>query len=178
MSEGVLNFEVKFCSLNKVSLQNFNKIGMLKDKIKEDIKDAMKKREAERLSVLRMLDAAIKNKEIEKKKKEAGLSDEEILEVVSSEVKKRKDAAQQFKNGGRPELAEKEENEAATLIAYLPPQLSEGEIEALAKEAIEATGAKTEKEFGKVMGRLAPKIKGRADGALVSQIVRKYLRTA
>lgn len=157
---------------------------MLKEKIKEDIKEAMKKGEAERLSVLRMLDAAVKNKEIEKKKKETGLSDDEILEVVSSEAKKRRDAAEQFKKGGRPELAEKEEKEIAILSVYMPPQLSEGEIEALAKEAIEATrlvseseraGAKTEKEFGKVMGWLAPKIKGRADGNVVSRIVKKYL---
>lgn len=148
---------------------------MLKDKIKEDIKEAMKKGEAERLSVLRMLDAAIKNKEIEKKKKETGLSDDEILEVVSSEAKKRKDAAEQFKKGGRPELAEKEEKEIAVLSVYLPPQLSEAEIEALVKEAVSSVGAKTEKDFGKVMGRLAPKIKGRADGALVSSIVKTYL---
>lgn len=148
---------------------------MLKEKIKGDIKDAMKKGEADRLLVLRMLDAAIKNKEIEKKKKETGLSDDEILEVVSSETKKRKDAAEQFKKGGRPELSEKEEKEIAVLSVYLPPRLSEAEIEALAKEAVEATGAKTEKEFGKAMGWLAPKIKGRADGALVSRIVKKYL---
>ena len=129
-----------------------------------------------------MIIAAIKNKEIEKRSPgrplDNGLdelSDEEIVAVIASEIKKRRDAVVQYEKGGRPELAEQEKREIDILIDYMPEQMSEDEIRAAAQKAIRETGAKDIKEMGKVLGALMPKVKGKADGQLVSRIVKEEL---
>ena len=143
----------------------------LKDKIQEDIKVSLKAGDQVRSLTLRMLLSAMVNKEKEGKK----VTEEQFLDVVSSEAKKRREAREAFLKGERPELAEKEEAELEVLLLYLPEQLTEEEIRALVKEAVQKTGAKSVKDMGKVMGELASQTKGKADGALVSKIVKEFL---
>ena len=135
----------------------------IKDRLTEDMKQAMKDKEAGkiRLSVIRMVRASIKNVEIDRRKE---LSEDEVVEVLAKEVKLRRDAAEEFKKGNRPDLVETLDQEVAVLMKYLPEQLSEEEVRKLVGEAIVATGAASAKEMGKVMAALMPKIKGRADG--------------
>lgn len=153
---------------------------MLKEKIREDLKKAlMEKRELE-VSTLRMLNAAILNKEKEKRyqlkaEKDTELLDEEIIEVIFSETKKRKEAILEFEKGARPDLVSREQQELEVLQKYLPEPLSEEEIQKLAKEAIEKTGAKEIKDIGKVMAELIPKIKGRVEGSRASEVVKEFL---
>ncbi len=150
----------------------------LKEKIQEDFKTAFRGKDAIKISSLKLLQAEIHNAEIAKRtklKKESPLDEGEIVDVVSREIKKRKDAAELYEKGGRPELAEKEKAEIKILYVYLPEQISEEEIRALAKEAIGQIGAASIKETGKVMAVLVPKIKGRADNSLVSSIIRELL---
>ena len=160
---------------------------MLKDKIKADFKEAFKVKNQVKLSVLKMVSSEIGNAEINKRAKlikssqsenvevASALNDEEVLQVVGREVKKRKDSIEAFEKAGRLELAEKEKAELAALMAYMPEQLSEAAIRDLAKKAVEQSNAKGEKEIGKVMAVLAPQVKGKADGALVNKIVRELL---
>ena len=160
---------------------------MLKDKIKADFKEAFKAKDQVKLSVLKMVNSEIGNAEIGKRGKlmKEGktenvealsiLNDEEVLQVVGREVKKRKDSIEAFEKAGRAELAEKEKAEMAALIAYMPEQLPEEKIKELAKKAVEQSGARGEKEIGKVMSILSPQVKGKADGALVNKIVRELL---
>jgi len=140
--------------------------------INDDLKEAMKGKDAATLSTLRMLIAAARNKEITLREGgEAELTDEQIIEVVSSEIKKRRDSAEAYTSGGRPELAEKETAEIATLQKYLPAQLSDEELEKIVKEVI-ASGADN---FGKVMGQVMARAKGKADGGKVGELVKKLL---
>jgi len=153
---------------------------MLKQQIQTNTTEAMKAKDQFLVGVLRMLLASIQAKEIEKKYKEkiegdVQLTDEQILEVVSSEIKKRKDAMALYEQGNRPELAEKEKKEIEVLIKYLPQQLSKEEIKKLVQEAIAKIGAKEMKDMGKIMADLNPKIKGKADGGEVSKIVKELL---
>ncbi|OGD38262.1 hypothetical protein A2907_00485 [Candidatus Azambacteria bacterium RIFCSPLOWO2_01_FULL_37_9] len=148
---------------------------MLKEQIKNDIKDAMKEKKELKISVLRMISSAISGEEIAKGKKETGMTDEEVVEVLAREVKKRKDSISQFESAGRIELAEKERQEIEVILKYLPDQLSPEDIEKLVGETIKESGARSEKDFGTVMKSLSPKIKGRADGKQVSEIVKKIL---
>ena len=162
----------------------------LKEKVHQDLNEAVKKGEELRTSVLRMLSAAILNKEKEKRYKiskqkadlkkeelvkESEVLDEEVLDVISSEVKKRKEAIFEFEKGKRQDLADKEKKEMEILQKYLPEQLSEEELKKMAKEAIEKVDAKEPKDMGKVMAELMPKVKGRADGFQVNKIVRDLL---
>lgn len=162
----------------------------VKEKIQNDLRQALKEKKEIKLSVLRLLISAINNKEIEKRtktwkerpellieelEKESQLNDNEIIEVISSEIKKRKEAILEFEKGGREDLVKKEKAEMEILAKYLPEQLSEEEIKKLAKEAIEKVGAKEPKDLGKVIQELIPKVKGRADGSLVSKIVKELL---
>jgi len=152
----------------------------LKSQIQGEVNNALKSGEHFLLETLRMLLASIITKEKEKKFKEkiegdAQLSDEQVLGVVSSEIKKRKDAVALYQQGNRPELAEREQKEIEILIKYLPEQLSEEEIKKLVVESIVNTGAKEMKDMGKVMADLSPKIKGKADGGVVSIIVKELL---
>lgn len=152
----------------------------LQDKIQSDLKETFKTGDELKRSVLRMLVSAIHNKQIEKRTREktgrdVELTEEELLGVISSEAKKRKDASEQFEKGGRPELAAKEKSELGMLMAYLPAQMSEEELRTKVKEAIAKSGAKSEKDFGKVMAALMPETKGRAEGGAVSKIVKEEM---
>jgi len=146
----------------------------LKDKLTEDMKQAMKDKEAgkQRLSVIRMVRASIKNTEIDRKKE---LSDEEVLDVLAKEVKMRRDSLEEFKRGNRPDLVAGLEQEIAILMEYLPAQLSEEEVRTLVAEAVAQTGAAGPKDMGKVMAALMPKVKGRADGKTVNAMVKDAL---
>lgn len=161
---------------------------MLKEKIQLDMKEAMKSGNAVKRMVLSLLQSAVKNKELEKRAKfskigsEANkleelsrMSDEEVMDVILSEAKKRKESIESYKKAGRDELAKKEKDELAILMEYLPEPMSEDEIKSEVKKAIEETGAKDIKEMGKVLGVLMPKVKGRADGQTVSRIVKDEL---
>ncbi|MDR3588549.1 MAG: GatB/YqeY domain-containing protein [Negativicutes bacterium] len=146
----------------------------VKDRLTEDMKQAMKDREAGklRLSVIRMARGSIKNVEIDRRKE---LSDDEVLDVLAKEVKLRRDAAEEFKKGNRQDLVDTVGQEIAVLMQYLPQQLSEAEVRALVHEAVAATGAAEAKDMGKVMAALMPKVKGRADGKLVNTLVKEML---
>ncbi len=153
---------------------------MLKQKIQQESNEALKAGEQFVLGVLRMLLASIQTKEKDKKYKEkiegeAQLTDEQILEVISSEIKKRKDAIVLYTQGNRPELAEREAKEIEVLKKYLPEQLSVEDIKKLVQESISTTGAKEMRDMGKVMADLNPKVKGKADGGEVSKIVKELL---
>jgi len=144
----------------------------LLEQINQDLKTAMKSKDAFSLSVLRMLIAAARNKEITLRENgKAELTDEQIAEVVASEIKKHRDSVEAFVQGHRPELAEKESAEIKVLEKYLPAQLSDEELEKIVKEII-AAGAT---DFGRVMGQTMAKAKGKADGKKVGEIVKKLL---
>lgn len=149
---------------------------VLKDKLTEDMKQAMKDKEEGklRLSVIRMVRSNIKNVEIDKKKE---LSEEEVMDVLAKEVKMRRDAMEEFKKANRPDLVENLEREVAILMDYLPQQMTEAEVRAAVEEAVKETGASSPKEMGKVMAALMPKVKGRADGKLVNTIVKELLNS-
>ncbi|MGE4271947.1 MAG: GatB/YqeY domain-containing protein [Desulfitobacterium sp.] len=146
----------------------------LKDRLVEDMKVAMKAKEEGkvRLSVIRMARAAIKNAEIDKR---IEFSDDQVIEVLAREVKMRRDSMEEFSKANRPDTVKALEEEISVLMGYLPQQLSEGEIRQLAQETIAEVGAQGPKDLGKVMGKITPKTKGRADGKLVNQIVRELL---
>jgi uncharacterized protein YqeY len=146
-----------------------------KQKISEDLKAAMKAGETEKRDVLRMLDAMLKNVEIEKMKRETGLTDSESMEVISRAVKQRKDAVAQYEEGGRPELAEKEKKEIEILMAYMPEQMSEEKVREVVMEIIATSGVTSKADIGKVMGQAMGKLKGQADGNLVKKIVEESL---
>jgi uncharacterized protein len=148
----------------------------LKQTIFSDLKTAMKAGETEKRDVLRMLDSMIKNTEIEKMKREEGLSDGEVLEVIGKAVKQRKDAMAQYAEGGRPELAEKESKEAEILMAYMPAQLSEDKVRQAVLEIIKQTGATSKADIGKVMGQAMGKLKGQTDGNVVKKIAEEQLQ--
>ncbi|HBB56446.1 TPA: glutamyl-tRNA amidotransferase [Patescibacteria group bacterium] len=152
---------------------------MLKEKIKTDFKEAFKAKERVKLSVLKMVNAAIGNAEIEKRAKAGGvdtpLTDAEVMDILSKEAKKRKDSIEQYKAGGREDLAQSEQAELNVLKEYLPAQMSEEEIKSLAQKVIAEVGASSSSDLGKVMSALTSQTKGRADGALVSKIVREAL---
>ena len=161
----------------------------LREKIKSDLNNSLKKKEELKTSTLRMLTSAILNKEKEKrselsKKGEIGeeeleekskLNQEELTEVIFSEVKKRKESVSEYRKAGREELAEKEEKEIEILSDYLPEQMSEDEIKEIAEKVINETGASGMQDIGKVMSSIMPKVKGKADGKMVNEIARKLL---
>jgi uncharacterized protein YqeY len=145
----------------------------LNDRVSADIAAAMKARDSSRLSALRMLKAAVMNKSVEKGR---DLEDAEILQVVASLVKQRRDSIEQFAKAGRTDLVEKETGEIAVLQAYLPPSATAEEIAAAVAEAIAETGATSPKDMGKVMKAVMPKLAGKnADGKAVNEAVRRTL---
>jgi len=144
-------------------------------RLDEDLKAAMKRSDAIHLSALRMAKAAIKNVQIDKGRE---LSDEEILTVLASMAKQRRESIEQFSLGGREELAEKERQELAVLQAYMPAQLSPDEIEKLIVQAIQESSGRSEADMGKVMKLLMPKIKGVADGKWVNTRVKELLSSS
>lgn len=147
----------------------------IKQKIQSDLKEAMKSGDIARRDTLRMVDSMIKNAEIDKMKKEEGLSGEEIMEVISRAVKQRKDSASQYQTGGRMDLAEKEKKEIEILMEYMPKQMGEADVRAAVKEIIVESGAKSKAEIGKVMGAAMARLKGQADGNLVKKIAEEEL---
>lgn len=146
---------------------------MLKEKLTDDLKTAMKNADQLTVGVLRLLIAAIKNKEIEKR---AQLSDEEVLQVLSSEAKKRKDSIDMFNRGGREDLAKKEKEELSILEQYLPKQLSAEEVKKIIEDKIETLrSASGDISFGNTMKEVMKELKGKADGKLVSEIIKEKL---
>ncbi len=148
----------------------------LKERINNDLKQAMRNKEAETVSVLRMLASAVKDREISMRKGEdVNLSDDQVLEVLSSEVKKRKDSIIAYERGGRADLAAKEKSEIKILEKYLPKQMSDEELDEAVREAIEACRASSPRDFGKIMGAVMPRVKGKADGNRVGEAVKRAL---
>jgi uncharacterized protein YqeY len=144
----------------------------LKDRITEDMKTAMRAGDKERLGTIRMLQAAIKQREVDER---ITLDDAQVLAVIEKMVKQRKESIAQFEQGGRADLAAKEKAEIEQLQAYLPEQLSEAEVDALIREAIASTGAASIKDMGKVMGVVKAKAAGRADMGAVSARIKAAL---
>ncbi|MCW8860768.1 MAG: GatB/YqeY domain-containing protein [Deltaproteobacteria bacterium] len=144
----------------------------LKEQLMQDMKEAMKAKQVDRLSTIRQLRSAIKNKEIEQR---AELDDDGIIGVIGTQVKQRREAAQMYSDNARPELAVKEEAELAVLQQYLPTQLSEAEIREVVSQVIADVGATSARDLGKVMPQVMAKTKGSAEGKIVSQIVREQL---
>ena len=145
----------------------------LMEKLTADMKEAMKQGEKERLSVIRLVRGSVRQAEIDGKKT---LSDDEIIGVITKEVKMRRDSIEEFERGGRSDLVEKTQAEIAILMPYLPAQLSPDEVRQLVETAVAEVGATTAKDMGKVMGGLMPRVKGRADGKRVNEIVRSLLK--
>jgi len=144
----------------------------LKERITEDMKAAMRASEKERLSTIRMVQAAIKQREVDER---ITLDDAQVLAVLEKMVKQRRESIVAFEQGGRTDLADKERTEIALLQSYLPAQLSEAEVDALIKEAIASTGAASIKDMGKVMGVVKAKAAGRADMGAVSARIKAAL---
>ncbi|MFB5677265.1 GatB/YqeY domain-containing protein [Paenibacillus terreus] len=145
----------------------------LSERLNEDMKQAMKSKDKFKLSTIRMVRSTIKNLEIELKR---DLDDTELLDILSREIKQRKDALQEFEKAGRDELAESNRAEIEILSQYLPAQLTEEEIKVIVQQTIQETGASSKADMGKVMAALMPKVKGRADGKLVNQTVQQFLQ--
>jgi len=148
---------------------------MLKQQLKNELKDSMLAKQELKTSVLRMLISAITYYEIQKGGAGYEATDEDVLIVIDKQVKQRKDSIEQYRNANRPELAEKEQKEMDMLLVYLPEQLTEEEIKTMVQEAIAQTGANVPGDMGKVMAAIMPKVKGKADGSIVSKIVREQL---
>jgi hypothetical protein len=163
---------------------------MLIEEIKKDLISALKEKNESTVSTLRMVTSSIFNKEMDKRvkileaepnldeeqlKEKVKLSDEEVAEVVSSEVKKRRDSIAGFEQGGRADLVEKEKAELTVLMKYLPKELTEEEISTIVKNAIAKTNASSMKDIGVVMKEVSPQTKGKADGNLVAKIVKQEL---
>jgi len=144
----------------------------LRDQIPEDIKTALRGKKSLDLLVLRMLQAAIKNREIDKK---GELNDEEIVQVVSSEIKKRRDAIEEFTKVSREDAAEAEQLEINVLMKYMPEQLSEEEVASKVQELVAGSGAAGLKDLGIAMKVVMPELKGKADGKLINKYVREQL---
>ena len=144
----------------------------LKDKLTEDLKQAMRQGDELGRSTLRLVMAAIKNAEIEKRRE---LEEGELLAIIAKEAKQRHESIAQFERGGRQDLVDREEAELQILLAYLPEQLSREEIEAQARQIIEEVEATSPAQMGQVMRQLMPLMQGKADGKLVSQVVKELL---
>ncbi len=144
----------------------------LKEKISDDMKAAMRAKESEKLATIRLINAAIKQREVDER---IELNDEQVLSVIEKMIKQRKDSITQFEAGGRQDLADKEKAELEVLAAYMPAQLSEAEVQAEVQAAIAQAGAAGPQDMGKVMGVLKGKLAGRADMTAVSALVKAAL---
>lgn len=144
----------------------------LSTRINDDVKVAMKAKDKPRLGVLRLITAAIKQREVDER---ITLDDDQVLAVLEKMIKQRKDSIEQYEKAGRDELAQQEAFEIGIIQEYLPEQLSDAEIDALIAEAISSSGAASMKDMGKVMGMLKPKLAGRADMGQVSQKIKQRL---
>jgi uncharacterized protein len=144
----------------------------LLERLNNDMKQAMKNKEKDKLSVIRMLKASIQNEAL---KQRQDLTDDEELTVLSRELKQRKDSLQEFENAGRSDLVDKVRTELVYVEAYMPEQLSEEEISKIVKQTILEVNATSKADMGRVMGALMPKVKGKADGSLVNNLVQQHL---
>lgn len=142
------------------------------ERLNQDMKQAMKDKATLKLSVIRMVKAAITNEQINKG---GNLSEDEELTILTRELKQRRESLHEFEKAGREDLVSKTQEEIEVLTAYLPTQLSEDELRQIVREAVAASGASSKKEMGKVMGLIMPKVKGKADGNLVQRIVSEEL---
>jgi uncharacterized protein len=147
-------------------------MGKLTDQVRADLTESMKARTAERTSTLRMLQAAIKNEQIAVGHE---LSDEEAMVVIRKSIKQRLDSVEQYTKGNRPELAAKEQAEIEILKGYMPPELSDAELESGLREIISSTGAQSKKDLGRVMKEATARYKGRAEGKKIQEIVSRLL---
>ena len=141
--------------------------------LNSDMKQAMKNKDKKTLNVIRMVKASLQNELIKLGNDE--LTEDEELTILSRELKQRKDSLQEFKSAGREDLVEKVNREIAILEVYMPAQLSDGELKAIVQETIQNTGATSLKDMGKVMGAIMPKVKGKADGSKINQLVKDSL---
>ncbi|OOE13662.1 GatB/YqeY domain-containing protein [Fictibacillus arsenicus] len=144
----------------------------LLDALNQDMKQAMKNKDKQKLSVIRMLKASLQNEAIKHGRE---LNEEEELTVLAREMKQRKDSLQEFEKAGREDLVAGLQDEIAVLTPYLPKQLTEEELHEIVAQTISETGAASKADMGKVMGALMPKVKGKADGGLVNRIVQQQL---
>lgn len=145
----------------------------LKERLAADLKEAMKNKDQLRKNVITLIRSDIKQIEVDKR---VELEEQDIIEIISRQLKQRKDALDEFHKGGRQDLVEQTEQEVHYLLQYLPEQLSEEEITNIVKETISELGANSIKEMGKVMAAVIPKVKGRADGKMVNQAVKQQLQ--
>jgi len=144
----------------------------IKQRISDDVKNAMRSKDKERLATLRMITAAIKQKEVDER---ADLDDSQVLAVLDKMAKQHRDSIEQYQKAGRDDLVAKETSELEVVTSYLPEQLSEEEIRQIIKETIEATGASSMQDMGKLMGQLKPRLQGRADMGKVSGLIKQAL---
>lgn len=145
----------------------------LSERLNDDMKQAMRSQEKFKLSTIRMIRSSMKNLEIDLKRP---LEDAEVLDILSREIKQRKDSLQEFEKAGREDLAKDVAAEIEIISVYLPQQLTEEEIKVIVQQTIQETGASSKAEMGKVMSALLPKVKGRADGKLVNTFVQQFLQ--
>lgn len=144
----------------------------LKKELMEDLKDSMRNKDILRKNTITMIRADIKQKEVDEK---VELDDEEIIEIIAKQLKEKRNAIEDFKKGDREDLVEQTEKEIDVLLDYLPEQLSEEELTEIVKKVIDEGGYTSMKDMGKIMGSVMPKVKGRADGRQVNEVVRKIL---
>lgn len=144
----------------------------LKETLSEDMKTAMRAKDSEKLATIRLINAAIKQREVDER---IELGDDQVLSVIEKMIKQRKDSITQFEAGGRQDLADKEKSEIAVLAAYMPAQMSEAEVQAEVASAVTQAGASGPQDMGKVMAVLKPKLAGRADMTAVSALVKAAL---
>lgn len=144
----------------------------IKQRISDDVKNAMRSKDKERLATLRMITAAIKQKEVDER---ADLDDGQVLTVLDKMAKQHRDSIEQYQKAGRDDLVAKETSELEVVTSYLPEQLSEEEIRQIIKETIETTGASSMQDMGKLMGQLKPRLQGRADMGKVSGLIKQAL---
>ncbi|MFM7522918.1 MAG: GatB/YqeY domain-containing protein [Betaproteobacteria bacterium] len=144
----------------------------LKEKLSDDMKAAMRAKESEKLATIRLINAAIKQREVDER---IELGDDQVLSVIEKMIKQRKDSITQFEAGGRQDRADKEKAEITVLVAYMPAQMSDAEVQAAVAEAVQQSGAAGPQDMGKVMAVLKPKLAGRADMTAVSGMVKAAL---
>lgn len=152
---------------------------MLSDRLTEDLKDAMRKKDRVRLLTIRSIQAALKEKEIEQRQAGSGeISDDDAIAVMQKQAKQRRDAIEQYEAAGREDLASSERAELEIIEAYLPKQLSDDELRAIVRDVIAETGASSPKDMGRVMGKAVERTRGVADGKRVSAVARELLSEA
>ncbi len=145
----------------------------LKEKLMGDLKEAMKSKDKVKKNVVTMVRAAIKQREVDER---IELIDADVIDIIAKQIKQKKDSIPDFEKGKRQDLIDLTNEEIKILLEYLPPQLSDEELESIVKEAIETTNAQSKKDLGKFMALIMPKVKGKADGKHINEIVAKYIK--